>query len=316
MKVCIRCLLALCVPGLFVTLGLAAPEGNEDRPWDYPIGTFADRDTYPEQEPNDPCGNDQAVNCGDVVDPGCIDELGDHDWYVFDATADSTITCGTAESAGQPTVDTYIELYSSDCATRLAFDDDGGPGLYSLISEFVAPYTGTYHLLVRSYGDYYTGCYMVFFECTPPPPTGACCFVDGSCVVTYATECAGAGGEYQGDDTGCDPNPCELGACCSANEMCVEQTRAECEAQAGEFLPGDVCDPNPCEIGACCLPGEVCIVQTRVDCEAQAGVFLSGYACDPNPCELGACCFPGEICVEQTRADCMAHAGDFLPGDV
>ncbi|MEZ4654429.1 MAG: hypothetical protein R3E12_12780 [Candidatus Eisenbacteria bacterium] len=38
-----------------------------------------------------------------------------------------------------------------------------------------------------------------------PPPQGACCFSDGSCMETSATECSG---EYQGDGTVCDPNPC------------------------------------------------------------------------------------------------------------
>ncbi len=43
----------------------------------------------------------------------------------------------------------------------------------------------------------------------PPPvdPEGACCFADGSCVVS--TE-AGCEGSYEGDDTVCDPNPCPL----------------------------------------------------------------------------------------------------------
>jgi hypothetical protein len=160
--------------GLCASVVMAAPGGDEGdipegKQFKWPPGWFADRETYPEQEPNQPCGNDQPVNCGDVVDPGCIDSVGDHDWYAFEATEGDEITCGTDESLGLPTVDTFIELYADDCVTQLTYDDDGGPGLYSLISEFEAPYTGTYHLLVRSYGDYYTGCYLVFFECGEPP---------------------------------------------------------------------------------------------------------------------------------------------------
>lgn len=48
--------------------------------------------------------------------------------------------------------------------------------------------------------------------CSPAaPPTGACCVGDqGECHVVTASECAGLGGEYQGDNTVCDPNPCPI----------------------------------------------------------------------------------------------------------
>lgn len=38
-----------------------------------------------------------------------------------------------------------------------------------------------------------------------PPVTGACCAPDGSCTVTTQTDCQG---EYMGDGTTCQPNPC------------------------------------------------------------------------------------------------------------
>ena len=143
----------------------------------------ADRATYPEQEPNDECGAGQAVNFGDAIDPGCIDELGDHDWYTFEAYADDWISIATDESDGLPAVDTYITLYAEDCVTILTYDDDSGPGAYSLIIDFVAPYTGVYHLKVQSYGDYYIGCYQCSFDVAPPPPLGACCLPNGACTV-------------------------------------------------------------------------------------------------------------------------------------
>jgi hypothetical protein len=43
--------------------------------------------------------------------------------------------------------------------------------------------------------------------CTPPP-TGACCLQDDSCLVVTAADCAAVGGVYLGDGLGCDPNPC------------------------------------------------------------------------------------------------------------
>jgi hypothetical protein len=38
---------------------------------------------------------------------------------------------------------------------------------------------------------------------------GACCLEDGSCEILTAEDCAAMGGEYQGDEVSCDPNPCE-----------------------------------------------------------------------------------------------------------
>ena len=148
-----RLVSVLLMLGLITSVSLAAPGGGqEEKPFSYPDGYFADRDTYVEVEPNDTCGvDDQAVVCGDIVDPGCVDPVGDQDWYVFSANEGDEITCGTtyASDPNLPSVDTYIELYADDCATQLTYDDDGGGNMYSLISGFVAPYTGDYHLLVR-----------------------------------------------------------------------------------------------------------------------------------------------------------------------
>jgi hypothetical protein len=40
-------------------------------------------------------------------------------------------------------------------------------------------------------------------------PTGACCFVDGPCLVLGQAACGDQGGNYMGNGTTCDPNPCE-----------------------------------------------------------------------------------------------------------
>jgi hypothetical protein len=37
---------------------------------------------------------------------------------------------------------------------------------------------------------------------------GACCFEDGTCLVLSREQCDGQHGQYQGDNTVCDPNPC------------------------------------------------------------------------------------------------------------
>ena len=199
----------LLVLGLCTNLAAAAPDRTEEKTCTDPDSPLGNRDTYAEQEPNDLCGDDQAVNFGDVIDPGCIDYVGDHDWYAFMAYEGDLFAIGTEESIGLPTVDTYVELYADDCITQLAYDDDGGPGSYSLIIDYEAPYTGIYHLMVRSYGDYFTGCYLCYFQVAPPPPLGACCLDDGSCMVVNEYECFGQfGSEIWIPDGECDPNPC------------------------------------------------------------------------------------------------------------
>jgi hypothetical protein len=45
--------------------------------------------------------------------------------------------------------------------------------------------------------------------CGGPPPTGACCFPDGSCRVLTNQECGSQQGRYMGDGSFCEPNPCQ-----------------------------------------------------------------------------------------------------------
>lgn len=154
----------------FVGTGIAVanPDNAEPKDWVYPLDWA--RDTYPEAEPNNTCAQAQGTVCGDVVDPAQL-TVADRDWYSFSVNAGIPITVGTdAASGGLPTVDTYIDLIASDCTTVLASDDDSGPGLFSLIQNFNAPYTGIYYLRVRGYTDNSTGYYKAFFNCTPPPP--------------------------------------------------------------------------------------------------------------------------------------------------
>ncbi len=86
---------------------------------------------------------------------------------------------------------------------------------------------------------------------TPPPTpvTGACC-LDGDCSITTQSICEAEGGDYQGDDTTCDPNPCPPeGACCVGSD-CTIETEDNCTGMGGTYQGDDItCDPNPC---TCC----------------------------------------------------------------
>jgi hypothetical protein len=314
--------------GLAAGICFAEPGGYDEKPWAYPDGFFADRDTYGEQEPNDPCGSDQAVACGDVVDPGCIDYVADHDWYAFEVQAGIGITCGTDESVGLPTVDTYIELYADDCVTQLTYDDDGGPGTYSLISDFVAPYTGTYHLLVRSYGDYYTGCYRVFFDCAtpPPPPENDTCA--GAEEFGYSiTRCTA--GSLAGDtsDYADDYSPTNY---CTG----YSQAHGMDAVYYMDLEEGDVCDFTYTEDGydaslyilTDCGDMESCVVGADdpeeilgwvVPATGRYYLILDGYSTGsggpwtldyiiecPTP-PVGACCYGEQQCTELLEEECM-----------
>jgi hypothetical protein len=99
-----------------------------------------------------------------------------------------------------------------------------------------------------NYFIYLTGC--TYAEQGPPPQTGACCFIDGSCQVTTASGCASQGGTYQGDGVPCTPNPCPpppTGACCFGTGACLEITATLCLSNGGTFNgEGSICWPNPC----------------------------------------------------------------------
>jgi hypothetical protein len=157
---------------------------------------------------------------------------------------------------------------------------------------------------------------------------GACCLEDGTCLIVTEEECFAQAGEYQGDETLCDPNPCEqppppIGACCLEDGTCLIVTEEECFAQAGEYQGDEtLCDPNPCEqppppIGACCLEDGTCLIVTEEECFAQAGEYQGDETlCDPNPCEqppppIGACCLEDGTCLIVTEEECFAQAGEY-----
>ncbi|MFN8548183.1 MAG: PPC domain-containing protein [Candidatus Eisenbacteria bacterium] len=132
------------------------------------------RSEYPEEEPNNACPGQQIL-CGDVVTPAELNPAGDVDYYEFVVAAGTQVTIGTdALVPGGPDVDTYVELYGSDCSqARLTYSDDDGPGAFSLISNFIVPVTGPYHIKVRGWSSSTTGAYKLFLTCSvPPPPPG------------------------------------------------------------------------------------------------------------------------------------------------
>jgi len=135
-------------------------------------GTLAD--VY-EEEPNGDCSTANPYTMGDTFH-GEINPAYDWDFIGFSANANDALTIGTDQDGSLPTVDTYIELWDDTCGTMLTYDDDGGPGLYSLISGYVMPYTGMYYLKIRGYSTS-QGFYICMGElgAAPVPPDNDTC---------------------------------------------------------------------------------------------------------------------------------------------
>jgi len=149
--------------------------------------------------------------------------------------------------------------------------------------------------------------------------TGACCFLDGTCIVALEEDCQAAGGTYDGDFTDCDPNPCPqpTGACCFPDGDCEVEEAIECANHGGAYQ-GDFtdCVPNPCPQppGACCFEDGTCQMLTEQDCLLSHGRWEDAEtSCNPNPCEPpeAACCFADGSCTMLTEALCLCFGGDW-----
>jgi len=173
-------LLGLCCSALYIGAAYAEPGHFEEKAWGYDEGSYGSRAEFPETEPNGTAATANAMACGDVIRPAAISPALDWDYYSFTATVGTLLTLGTdAQDVGGTILDSRIRLYSADGTTQLATDDDSGPGAASLISNFPAPYTGTYYARVQYYSDTGTGTgtYRFFLTCTvpqPPPANDTC----------------------------------------------------------------------------------------------------------------------------------------------
>ncbi|MHC4947146.1 MAG: hypothetical protein ACYTG1_02635 [Planctomycetota bacterium] len=159
---------------------------------------------------------------------------------------------------------------------------------------------------------------------TGGPPTGACCFTDGSCTDALSvTDCVAQGGTYQGDLSTCATVTCPLpvGACCLDPGCAPDQTQPDCELGGGTWAGPNTSCPDDClpPQGACCFGETSCSVLTSADCGVAGGAYQGdGTDCadgnmngDPDICEppQGACCFADASCANLTAADCGLAGG-------
>ncbi len=113
-----------------------------------------------EVEPNDDAATASGpLGAGDQG-TGTIDPALEVDYWTLNIDATGTWILGTDAGADPAMGDSKLYLFDSDGVTQLAFDDDGGPGLYSQITfNFAA--AGTYYLEVVPYGSSNVGSYVL-----------------------------------------------------------------------------------------------------------------------------------------------------------
>lgn len=149
-------------------------------------------------------------------------------------------------------------------------------------------------------------------------PSGACCLPDGSCETMTASECADAGGSYEGDGVDCSSVSCPQpeGACCfEATGGCLDLTEDDCNTANGIWAgAGTDCATYVCfPVGACCLTDGTCVDDVGpADCSALGGEFQGdGTDCATVECPdpVGACCFSNGGCLVMTEANCAIAAG-------
>jgi len=110
--------------------------------------------TTPTPTPNDPYEPNDAMSQARTISvPTTISNLyltaTDEDWFRFCIDSSYTVTIETYYAGGS-SVDTVLYLYSSG-GSQIAYDDDGGSGLYSRIQRTLS--SGCYYIKVRSYGS-------------------------------------------------------------------------------------------------------------------------------------------------------------------
>jgi len=101
---------------------------------------------------------------------------------------------------------------------------DVGGGLYNVDSFFDVMYQIEFEGCPGSQLEDYAGTTteIIYIQQGPPPPTGACCLSDGSCIETIEIDCLGIG-TYQGDWTVClgDGNGDGVDDACPVPPSCI-----------------------------------------------------------------------------------------------
>jgi hypothetical protein len=136
--------------------------------WDYSITVTLAEPPLAEMEPNDNCGEANAVNLGDAP-LASIDPPGDRDNFMLTVPADGYVDIETDGPVG----DTVLNITSMDGSVQIGCDDDAGNGLFSRWGCCLP--AGDYCVTVKDYADNgVIAVYAIEFRgqgvCTPNDP--------------------------------------------------------------------------------------------------------------------------------------------------
>jgi len=135
-----------------------------------PLQPIAGDSRGAEVEPNDDCATANALT--EAMDGEII--AADIDMYEFTGMAGDAITFETGVQGENPNMDTKMWLLADDCETELAYNDDGGESLFSLI-DYTFEADATIYVKVTGYSETTTGFYTLVAEGAPEPQPNDTC---------------------------------------------------------------------------------------------------------------------------------------------
>ena len=146
---------------------------------------------------------------------GMINFSGDYDWHNFYISSSSDCVVETVLNGSLS--DSVMDLYGPNSdSLHIEYDDDGGPGLASLITRALSG-AATYYVKVRGYGSN-TGSYQIRATCTScTPRTGCgtdCGTIPDGCGGTLNCSCECGDGICQAANNE-TPNSCPSDCCFS-----------------------------------------------------------------------------------------------------
>ena len=157
---------------LVLSLAVGGALAKEQEP-EKPLVPFQGDIRATEAEPNNDCATASVVVLGEAM-LASISPIGDIDYFEIDVTTAGSFTISTEPGVGQTGGDTQMYLYAADCTTQLAYDDDGGTGLYSLFTVTLG--VGTYFARVNEYGNNgVINAYVLNVAAPQPPPANDTC---------------------------------------------------------------------------------------------------------------------------------------------
>jgi len=298
----------------------------EEKAWGYDLTGMRN---VPEVEPNDTCPG-QIIVCGDVVD-GNLSTGTDMDWYQFEVTVPNTVvTIGTDAGPEPDATDTKLYLFGACVTAYLAYNDDGGPGYYSLITYTVAT-PGWYNIEVIPYSASYSGNYIMFLTCQIPEPPP----VNDTCAGAIAIERC-TSGVIEGDLTWAnnDYTPGVYPSSCTGYGALGKDVVYVVDLLAGDVIDlvysyvGTSFDESLYIITDCADPAGTCVAGADAGhpediiwtCTADGTYYIicDNYSASGGGpftltynviCPPVAVCCVGEVCYLYTEADCAAAGG-------